>query len=149
MTTKCLHLRGSWRTSDYFKFLDRFGFQQTDLHDKTSSRNTQGYVYGNITSRDVNVTSAATLVVVDSAYFLQYYGNRTLVPRENACHAMFKNIAPVAWDPDCNPQGQEDFLRKLPCKRDRLCIDNEDIAQDWIIPGFQFTFQIQDVSSPR
>ena len=109
MCTDCLHLQGTWKSKDFFKFLAKFGFQKTSEHDKL---NTQGYIYGNISTRE-NISSEMTLVVVDSEYFLQFYGNRSVQPRTNACPAMFGKIEKIAWDYTCKPDGREDFLRKI------------------------------------
>ena len=142
-----LHLQGSWSSRNFFKFLDKFGFQQTNLHDKL---NTQGYIYGNITSRD-NVTTDLTFVVVDSEYFLEYYGNRTTLPHSKACPAMFKKVDTIAWDYSCNPNGREDFLRRIPCPKGQLCVDeagDQDTANR-VVPGYQFTYAVQDTTQPR
>lgn len=138
-----LHLKGTWRSRDFFTFLAKFGFQQTNMHDKS---NTQGYIYGNITSKQ-NVTHSLTFVVVDSEYFLEFYGNRSVRPRTKACPAMFTKIDTIAWDQTCNVGGKEDFLRRIPCPRDELCVDED--KPDWVITGFQFTYRVQDTSQPR
>ena len=143
MYTDCLHLQGTWKSDDFFKFLAKFGFQKTNEHDKL---NTQGYIYGNISTRE-NISSEMTLVVVDSEYFLQFYGNRSVQPRTNACPAMFGKIEKIAWDYTCNPTGREDFLRKIPCPLGSRCAD-EDIP-DRVVPGYQFTYAVQDINQPR
>lgn len=139
----CLHLTGKWKNGDFYKFLAKFGFQKTTEHDKL---NTQGYIYGNITSAQ-NSTAEMTFVVVDSEYFLQFYGNRTVQPRTNACPAMFGKIEKIAWDYNCNPTGREDFLRKIPCPTGKRCVD-EDIPER-VVPGYQFTYAVQDINQPR
>ena len=139
-----LHLKGTWHTRNFFKFLAKFGFQQTNLQDKS---NTQGYIYGNISSNQ-NVSHSLTFVVVDSEYFLQYYGNRSVHPRSNACPAMFNKIDTISWDRTCNADGTEDFLRRIPCPKDQLCIDELE-NPDWVIPLSQFTYHVQDTSQPR
>jgi hypothetical protein len=86
---ECLHLTGSWNGLDFFKFLSRFGFQQTNLHDVAE---TQGYIYGNVTASDgSNATRRLVLVVVDSEYFLYYFGNRSQEQHNDAC-AMHQGI---------------------------------------------------------
>ncbi len=140
-----LHLKGSWRSRDFFRFLSKFGFQQTNLHDKV---NTQGYIYGNITSPAYsNLTTDLTFVVVDSEYFLEYYSNRTVIPHAKACPAMFSKIDTIAWDYPCNPDGREDFLRKIPCPHGQLCVD-EDMPKR-VVDGYQFTYAVQDTTQPR
>ncbi len=141
-----LHLQGTWRSGDFFKFLAKFGFQKTSEHDKL---NTQGYVYGNITT-NANYSSELSLVFVDSEYFLHFYGNRSVQPRSNACPVMFKKIETIAWDYTCNPTGHEDFLRRIPCPTGQLCVD-EDIpnAPKRVVPGYQFTYVVQEPTQPR
>ena len=138
-----LRVKGSWHSKHFFKFVAKFGFQQTNLDDKA---NTQGYIYGNVTARD-NSTSTLTLVVVDSEYFLQYYGNHTTKPYSTACPAMFTKIDHIAWDQKCNDQGQQDFIRHIPCPHNELCADED--TPKWVIPGFQFTYHVQDTTQPR
>ncbi len=139
----CLHLQGTWHSGEFFKFLAKFGFQKTSEHDKL---NTQGYIYGNITS-SVNSTAELTLVVVDSEYFLHFYGNRSVLPRSNACAAMFGKIEHIAWDYTCNPTGKEDFVRKIPCPIGKLCADEDTPKR--VVPGYQFTYAVQDTNQPR
>ena len=139
----CLHLTGTWKTDDFFVFLTKFGFQQTDLNDKV---NTQGYIYGNITSK-TNPSTPLTLTVVDAAYFLQFYGNRTKEPYSEACPSMFNQIQTIAWDAKCYRSGQEDFLRRIPCEQGKLCLDED--TPDRIVPGHQFTYAVQDTKQPR
>ena len=138
-----LHIKGTFRSTEFFRFFAKFGFQQTNLHDKV---NTQGYIYGNITSTD-NVTTDLTFVVVDSEYFLEFYGNRSLHPRTQACNAMFNKIDTIAWDYTCNPQGGEDFLRKIPCPQGKLCVDEDQPRR--VVSGYQFTYAVQDTRQPR
>ena len=139
----CLHLQGTWKSGDFYKFLAKFGFQKTSEHDKL---NTQGYIYGNISTSE-NYTSVMTLVVVDSEYFLQFYGNRSAQPRTNACPAMFGKIKRIAWDYTCNPTGREDFLRRVPCPLGKRCADED--SPERVVPGYQFTYAVQDINQPR
>ena len=145
-----MHLKGTWSSGNFFIFLGKFGFQKTNMHDKV---NTQGYIYGNITSTD-NITTDLTFVVVDSEYFLEFYGNRTALPRSTACPAMFTKVDTIAWDRTCNPiaTGTEDFLRKIPCPHGGLCVDEEtddEVAPGTLVPGYQLTYVVQDTSQPR
>lgn len=141
-----LHLSGKWVASENFKFLTRFGFQQCDQEDKT---NTQGYIYGNITTptNASDLLNTAVFVVVDGEYFLDYYSNRD-VKSQTPCHSMFSKIEQVAWDAKCNNQGQEDFLRKIPCPVGSVCED-ESYDPKWVLSGRQFTFRVQDTNQPR
>ncbi|WAR19684.1 TM145-like protein [Mya arenaria] len=143
--TGALHLKGTWRTSDFFLFLAKFGFQKTDpglLSD------TQGFVYGNITAKDKKNNNYFTLVLVDSDYFLEFYGNLTLYGAEN-CEKMFHKIDTMAFDYPCHadPAHGEDFLRKVPCPVGKLCKDEDNPAN--VLPGYQFTYKVQNSVQPR
>ena len=141
--TNSLHVKGTWHSGGFYKFLAKFGVQQTNLDDKL---NTQGYIYGNITTRG-NFTTDVSFVVVDSEYFIEFYGNRSRTPRSLACPAMFNKIDRVAWDYPCNVKGWEDFLRKVPCPAGQLCTDEDEPSR--VVPGAQFTYGIQDIKQPR
>ncbi|ESO05882.1 hypothetical protein HELRODRAFT_64810 [Helobdella robusta] len=138
-----LRLVGQWKTSDFYKFLVKFGFQQTDKNDETAR--TQGYIYGNITATKYEDYDIA-LVVLDSEYFLNFFTNRSLSPRHDACSRMFSQINRLAWDKDCNVNGKEDFIRYIPCRRDGLCRDE---LADRMVRNSQFTFRVQDKEQPR
>merc|ERR1712062_635487 len=127
----------------------KFGFQKTEILDKGAS---QGYIFGNITlpenlsSRDVS-NNVVTLAVLDRANFLEYYGNRSLANRQDACEKMFDKINSVAYDSNCNDDGEQDFLRSIPCPRNSLCIE-EDNPEN-VVTNSQFTFKIQDLYQAR
>jgi len=148
---ECLHLSGTVDTSEdsFFFFLAKFGFQKTEILDKGAS---QGYIFGNITlpenlsSRDVS-NNVMTLAVLDRANFLEYYGNRSLANRQDACEKMFDKINSVAYDSNCNDDGEQDFLRSIPCPRNSLCIE-EDNPEN-VVTNSQFTFKIQDLYQAR
>jgi hypothetical protein len=142
VNSNCTHIRGTWNTKDFFKFLVKFGVQKTDLRFK---KDTLGYIFGNITLKS-NFKYNATLAVLDRALFLDYYGNRKIVDKELACQRMFSKIKEVAYDPVCLTEGG-DFLRKVPCPVGKLCYD-EDAPWD-VIKGSQFTFQVEDLKEPR
>ncbi|GAB6024907.1 hypothetical protein CHUAL_010013 [Chamberlinius hualienensis] len=141
-----LHTKGTWSTNEnFFKFLVKFGFQRTNQHDRS---NTQGYIFGNITSSS-NLTHSVTFVVVDKGYFTEYYGNRTLYKEDmdKTCQQMFQKIDTIAYDAQCHRNNIEDFLRKIPCPENGLCVD-EDQPQR-VVSGFQFTYGVQDINQPR
>lgn len=142
-TVSCLHLKGTWRTDKFFFFLAKFGFQKTNSFDRV---NTQGYIFGNITSR-MNTSYPVRFVVLDKGHFVSYYKNRSVEPKQKACEMMFKEIDSIAYDAQCYDDGLEDFLRKIPCPSDKLCVD-EDVPER-VVPGYQFTYQIQDINQPR
>lgn len=135
-----LHAKGTWNSKDFFLFLGKFGFQRTDKNDIQHS---QGYIYGNITSKN-NKTKSLNLAVVDSEFFMEYYGNRTAI---KPCSLMFEKIHTIAFDAICQPKGLEDFLRKIPCPTNGLCTDEDNPKN--VVPGFQFTYKVQDMVYPR
>lgn len=113
------------------------------MHDQ---RDTSGYIYGNITSKS-NLTQPATFAVLDRGYFLEYYGNRSVVDKDKACMKMFNKIDQSAYDYKCNDNGEIDFLRRVPCPKNELCSDED---TPWnVIKDHQLTFVIQDVKQPR
>ncbi|XP_029645028.1 uncharacterized protein LOC115219095 [Octopus sinensis] len=151
-TSQALHLQGVWKSDNFFVFLAKFGFQKTDLRDL---EHTQGIIYGQVFSNSKNPISAAdqhssnpmlTLVLVDSEYFMEYYGNRTSHDL-NRCSRMFDKIDTIAFDYKCRPKGLEDFLRKVPCSENQMCVDEDDPKD--VIDGFQFTYRIRDLERPR
>jgi hypothetical protein len=146
-TVAALHLQGTWNSKDFFIFLAKFGFQKTNPQ---KLEDTQGYIYGNITAVDdtgATVTREdVSLVVVDSEYFLHYYGNRTL-PVADVCPVMFTKIDTMAFDYVCKTDGLEDFLRAVPCPLGKLCSDEDNPAN--VVPGYQFTFRVRDTNQPR
>ncbi|XP_071079694.1 transmembrane protein 145-like [Haliotis cracherodii] len=140
--TTCLHLKGTWNSEGFFLFLAKFGFQKTTSPDLDR---TQGYIFGNITT-DSSLSMDLMLVVVDSEYFIEFYTNRTL-PRKAACPRMFNKIDTIAFDVDCKPKGQQDFLRRVPCPYNMLCPDEDDPQN--VVPGYQFTYKVRDTERPR
>ncbi|CAB3373975.1 Hypothetical predicted protein [Cloeon dipterum] len=135
------HLRGTWNTADFFHFLAKFGIQKANMH---NARDSLGYIYGNVTTAMAS-SATVTLAVLDRGFFLEYYGNRTVVDGELACRRMMHKIDGAAYDAACNDRGK-DFLRRVPCPLGGLC-DDEDPAN--VINGHQFTFTIQDLVQPR
>ncbi|CAH1389379.1 unnamed protein product [Nezara viridula] len=142
ISVQSTHLQGTWDTSDFFMFLSKFGFQKTDLH---REKETDGYIFGNITSRS-NTSYHGTLAVLNRDYFLEYYGNRFIFDKDKACAKMFNKLSTVAYDPYCYDEGY-DFLRKVPCLKGELCED-EDSPQN-VVKHSQFTYHIRDLSEPR
>ena len=153
-----IYLKGTFDTNDFFKFITRFGFQATDMHDEYS---TQGYIYGNITIIDKNnlnsivlnknesneQTPFITLAVMDYNYFIDYYNKRRIKPRDSACSMMFEKIDKIAYFYECNERGREDFIRRVPCPSNDLCVDEDN--KENVITGHQFTFKIRDLNQAR
>ena len=157
-SAESLHLKGTFNTNDYFKFLTRFGMQSTDSH---FQKETQGYIYGNITllnSENVNLIDNATkqlppntlimLTLLDYNYFSEYYAKRLIKPETTACSMMFEKIAKVAYFYECNEKTNGlDFIRRVPCGYSKLCVDEDDVNN--VITNFQFTFRTNDLNQPR
>ncbi|CAF1065059.1 unnamed protein product [Brachionus calyciflorus] len=149
-----LHLKGTFNTNRFFKFLTRFGMQTTDTLDKYS---TMGFIYGNISilngvNVDINKTLPSNLHIMltamDYNYFSDYYNQRRIVPKTDACNLMFEKISKKAYFFGCNEEGKLlDFIRRVPCPNNQLCIDED--KQENVIPGYQFTYKMQDYNQPR
>ncbi|XP_018579615.1 integral membrane protein GPR180 [Anoplophora glabripennis] len=138
---QCTHLKGTFKSNEFFKFLIKFGFQKTDRHQADA---THGYIFGNITSKH-HFPDSITLAVLDRLYFLEYYKNRFVNDKHQACNLMFGNLNTTAFDPKCSPKGK-DYLRKIPCPKGELC-ENED--NPWnVVKNHQFTYVIQDFKQP-
>lgn len=137
------YITGTFRTNEFFKLLVKFGFQKTERH---SQRDSFGYIYGNITSKD-NFPIPITFAVLDKYNFLPYYGNRTIFNRDKACQRMFSTIDQFAYSKSCHSKNKMDFLRQIPCPKGQLCVDEDAPAN--VVPGNQFTFVISDLNQPR
>lgn len=142
LNTSATHIRGNFNPNDFFKFIIKFGFQKTDRH---SQRDSFGYIYGNITSKDT-FPVPLTLAVLDKFSFADFYGNRS-VDKNKVCQQMFEKINKTAFDLKCNRQGTGDFLRKIPCGYGKLCSDEDSPLN--VVPGNQFTYVISDLVQPR
>ncbi|XP_039281268.1 integral membrane protein GPR180 [Nilaparvata lugens] len=139
----CSHVKGVWSTKDFFKFLLKFGVQKTDVH---YEKDTKGYVFGNITSR-TNFSHLVTFSVLDRRYFLEYYGNRSVDDKEQACKKMFRKISTIAFDVPCFENKQsEDFIRKVPCDKNEVCKEDK---LGSVVNGYQLTFEVTDIKEPR
>lgn len=140
-STTPTHLKGTFHTKEFFKFLIKFGFQKTDRHHKDD---THGYIFGNITSKQ-DLPVPVTFVVLAKPYFLDYYKNRAVYDRNQACKHMFSIVNTKAFDAKCNPDGK-DYLRKIPCPKNELCADED---SPWnVVKGHQFTYVMQDFKQP-
>lgn len=137
------HISGTFRTSEFFKLLAKFGFQKTERH---SQRDSYGYIYGNITSKE-QFPVPITFAVLDKYDFLPLYGNRSFASRDSACQKMFATIDQFAFDRDCHPKNNLDFLRRIPCPRNELCIDETTATN--VISGHQFTYVLSNLNQPR
>lgn len=145
-----LHISGTFRPTDtFFMFLAKFGFQKSDLLNR---ENSQGFIFGNVSFANKNHgvgnnNKAVTLAVLDRANFLEYYGNRTIFDKQRACEKMFEKISHEAYDSNCFDDGEEDFLRRIPCPANQICPDEDN--PDNVVPGAQLTYRIQDLYQSR
>lgn len=91
----------------------------------------------------------ATLVVVDRGFFLEFYKNRVIdEDKDETCKRMFNRISQVSHDPFCYPEGTEDLLRRIPCPKDGICLDDL-IANKSVVKEHQFTYAISDLSKAK
>lgn len=137
------HISGTFKPNEFFKLLVKFGFQKTERH---SQRDSFGYIYGNITSKD-SYPVPITLAVLDKYTFLPLYDNRTLYNKDMACDRMFNTINHFAYDKTCSSNNKADYLRRIPCPHGQLCADED--APTNLVPGHQFTYVISDLNQPR
>jgi hypothetical protein len=135
-----LRVRGVWKSADFYKFVIKFGFQQTDLNDE---KNTLGYVYGNVTSSS---NGTAKLVLTYSDLFYDLYESRKRKPVHRTCANMFKRIGSVAYDGECIFAASDDFIRTIPCPKNDVCLEEGD---SHTIQNSQFTFRIKNENLPR
>lgn len=140
--SSAVHIKGTFSTDEFFKFLAKFGFQKTDIH---YQKETYGYIFGNITS-NVEFKFPITFAVLDSRHFIHYYQSRLIKDKETACQVMFHNLNGTAFHPKCNTLGQ-DLFRRIPCPKGGLCIDED---TPWnVVKKNQFTYVIQNTGQPR
>ncbi|CAG9763945.1 unnamed protein product [Ceutorhynchus assimilis] len=119
-------------------------FEGTHVTDRHSPDSSHGYIYGNVTSRD-RFPVPVTFAVLDRLYFLDYYKNRAIYDRDEACKRMFGKLNTRAYDSKCSDQGR-DYLRKVPCPKGRLCLDEDN---QWnVVKNHQFTYVIKDFKQP-
>lgn len=137
----CVHLKGTFKSNEFFKFLVKFGFQKTNRHQRES---TYGYMFGNITSSD-KFNVPITFAVLDKSHFLRYYQNRDKYDKSEACRRMFSKLNETAFHPKCSPHGN-DYLRRIPCPKHKLCIDED--APFNVVKGHQFTYVLQNLRQP-
>lgn len=138
---QCTHLKGTFNSKEFFKFLIKFGFQKTDRHSPDTSH---GYIFGNITTNH-HFPVPVTFAVLDRSYFIDYYKNRVIYDKDEACKRMFGKLNKRAYDPHCSHDGR-DYLRRIPCPKGQLCVDEDN---QWnVVKNHQFTYVIQDFKQP-
>ena len=60
---------------------------------------------------------------------------------------MFAKISTAAYDSSCSVDGEEDFLRAVPCQNGELCPDEDNPYN--VVPNAQLTYRIQDLVQSR
>ena len=95
----------------------------------------------------ISVDKRVTLAVLDRGYFIEFYGNRSVFDKSKACEKMFNKISTAAYDSNCNDEGEEDFLRAIPCQMGTICPDEDNPVN--VIPKSQLTYRIKDLSQSR
>ncbi len=150
-STTSVHVKGTFKTDEFFKFVTRFGFQKTDEH---NADKTTGYIYGNISliskphhNQSLPTDSLISLAVLPGDYFIDYYKEHRILPRSAACSIMFEKIETIAYFFECNELGKEDFIRRVPCQDSKLCIDEDNKKN--VLDKYQFTFRIRDLNQAR
>lgn len=146
------HITGTFSPhKQFFKFLIKFGFQKTELHEK---RESFGYIFGNVTAANhgstVQIASdqpTVTLAVLEKWNFLQFYGNRSIANKNAACQRMLGHMDTYTYHSACNTKGISDYFRSVPCPVGGLC--REEDAPENGVPGNQFTYVISDLKEPR
>lgn len=151
-----LHIVGHWSLSSLsgqngFKILARFGFQKTDL---LLVNKTRGYIFGNVTSSEStashNHTPPVLLVLVNYAHFKRVYDVLQSVSSKedvNFCSRVLSVVNDIAFEPRCNPNGNQDVYRHVPCSSGKLCSDEDQPAN--VFPSSQMTYRVQDLAQAR
>uniref|UniRef100_A0AC35ET51 GPR180/TMEM145 transmembrane domain-containing protein n=1 Tax=Panagrolaimus sp. PS1159 TaxID=55785 RepID=A0AC35ET51_9BILA len=126
--------------------ISRFGIQQLN---PLNAENTKGFIYGNVTyvgeNISVNENNRAALIIVPESQI-----KTILMESEYAasCGTMLKNFSQIAFEAKCLSGGRRsDMLRWAPCKKDGIC--EEEDKPKLIIPGYQFTFRIDEPIAPE
>ncbi|CAG7725104.1 unnamed protein product [Allacma fusca] len=88
-----------------------------------------------------------TFVVLDKSYFVDFYRHRNDPDKDVACQQMFDQIKNVNYDPHCFPDGKENFLRRIPCPKNGLCV--EDLIPSDVVKDHQFTYAISDKTQAK
>ena len=60
---------------------------------------------------------------------------------------MFNKISTVAYDSTCLNDGEQDFIRRVPCEKGGLCPDEDNPNN--VLPKSQLTYRIQDLVQSR
>jgi len=115
-----------------------------------NEENTKGFIYGNVTLSDGSTISineknrVSMFIVPDSLIKTILVDSMYTV----SCGTMLSNISQFAFEQKCMTAGKRsDLLRWIPCPRDKLCPEEDNPSL--VIPGYQFTFRIEEPVSPE
>jgi len=127
-----LHINGVWDTSNFFHYVTRFGFQKVV---KNKELETQGYVYGNISS--VESSSRYTFAIIHEHIFPEFYEGREHYPENNVCQQMLERL-----DCDMAVNSTEGILGGIP-----VVTTTED--GKLLVGDSMFTYPIRERAEPR
>ncbi len=152
-TVVALHIKGEFNTNQFYKYLTRFGFKATDVH---NVENTQGFIYGNVTFKNSNLSNQSlTLIILDKKNFNDFHKKQTILPRLYACQMMFnERLAVNLFNFDCNLNGTFDYTRRIPCPRNELCPDHHSSFTSieklpTPLDGSQFTIRLNHLNEAK
>ncbi|XP_002739236.1 integral membrane protein GPR180-like [Saccoglossus kowalevskii] len=142
------HVKGKYKTDEFYKFITKFAFQETDPEERIA---TAGYIFGNITLESSGIIeSDLKFVALDQEYWADYSEQVNILPERQACIDMFRYIGKVAYDRKCLQNATLDLTRTVPCPKRGLCLDEYGRSKGRdVIPGYQFTIRVEDFKSPR
>uniref|UniRef100_A0AC35U7Y8 GpcrRhopsn4 domain-containing protein n=1 Tax=Rhabditophanes sp. KR3021 TaxID=114890 RepID=A0AC35U7Y8_9BILA len=144
----CLRVTGTWnvKTSPVQVFT-KFGFQQSNPLDKP---NTRGFVYGNVTIFDDNLSSLndrAILIIVPETKISDFL---PAIADKNSlyCSQIMEEISKFAFDSRCLNKGpRSDIYRYVPCPKGRICSDEDNPTK--VLPNSQFTLRVEEPVTPQ
>uniref|UniRef100_A0A0N5B7G3 GpcrRhopsn4 domain-containing protein n=1 Tax=Strongyloides papillosus TaxID=174720 RepID=A0A0N5B7G3_STREA len=143
-----IRVTGKWTpTKEPLKFIAKFGFQQLDPLDIPNS---MGFVYGNITTKEINenINSEYLLTIVPETKIYSFLNIKDSKVDNTFCSNLLKDISNIAFDSRCFTNGSRgDIFRWVPCPKDKLCIDEDDPKK--VLPNYQMTFRIREPVTPE
>ncbi|KAG1653967.1 hypothetical protein GQR58_025308 [Nymphon striatum] len=150
---QCLRVQGSISSDDFFVILAKFAGQRSVV--QTNGKQSM-YIFGNASlsgvtniPNDASTRNKYTLVSVDRSLFLDLYGNRSTVNKDEACQKMMGRIGVSSYNAahfnSCD-HGNQDLMRSLPCDENGSCSDQP--KQYPVVPDYQFTFE-KESATPR
>jgi hypothetical protein len=149
-----MHIKGEFNTNDFYKYLTRFGFKATDIH---NVQRTQGFIYGNVTHKYDSTLSnrSLTLIILDKKSFYEFHKKHTILPRQYACQMMFnERLTMNLFNLNCNLNGTLDYTRRVPCTRNDVCTDHQNNSASPAklaspINNYQFTIKLNYINEAQ